>query len=205
MHFATLGPADSNHALVLSRYLEARDLTDSHVSLIDDFPSAFSALVAGHYDYLLQVSAHFSHADCVGQFMHRAWPVDTFIAPSRPLALVARCDVTSPRSVLRQPATRFYTDLSDWQEIDAATIVEALTRLRAGEADAAIVAADALSTHADELTCLQQLGPALDVWVLYASRPLTDGSSPRQPSNPLILNYSTTLTRHFAISRGQDK
>lgn len=196
MRFATLGPAHSNHALVLSRYLEARGLADSRISLIDDFPIAFGALVAGDYDYLLQVSAHFSHADCVGQFMHRAWPVDTFIAPSRPLALVARRDAAAPRSVLRQPATRFYTDLSNYREIDAATIVDALTRLHAGEADAAIVAEDALNTHSDELTCLQRLGPALDAWVLYASRPLADNDS-------LTLQNSPALTRHFAISRDQ--
>ncbi|GEN25610.1 hypothetical protein HCU01_35590 [Halomonas cupida] len=194
MHFATLGPSGSNHALVLSHYLEARGLGDSRVSLIDDFTEAFAALVDGHYDYLLQVSAHFSHADCVGRFMHRAWPVDTFIAPSRPLALVARRDAASPRSVLRQPATRYYTDLSDWQEIDAATTVDALTRLRNGEADAAIVADEALDEFADELSCLRRLGPALDVWVLYAPRPLADG-------NPLILPNNPALTRHFAASR----
>lgn len=194
MHFATLGPSGSNHALVLSHYLEARGLDDSRVSLIDDFAEAFAALVDGHYDYLLQVSAHFSHADCVGRFMHRAWPVDTFIAPSRPLALVARRDVAEPRSVLRQPATRHYTNLSDWQEIDAATTVDALLRLRDGEADAAIVAEEALDEFANELSCLRRLGPALDVWVLYAPRPLADGKSLILPDNP-------ALAQHLAASR----
>lgn len=197
IRIATLGPADSNHAFVLSRYLEQRGLQDSEVILIDDFLQAFADLEKGYYDYLLQVSAHFSHGDCVGHFMHRVFPVDTFIAASRPLALVARRGVDQPTSVLRQPATRYYTDLRQWQEIDAATTVEALERLRAGQADAAIVAEDALERFSDELICLQRLGAALDTWVLYANRPL----SSKPPASRLTLHDNPALQEHFNTVR----
>lgn len=199
MHFATLGPEDSNHALVLARYLDDRrlkepDLTDiePRISLVDDFIGAFEELVAGGYDYVLQVSAHPSHADCVGRFMHRAFPVDAFIAPSRPLALVARADVAQPKSVLRQPATRHYTDLSAFAEHDAPTIVAALEQLLDGQADAAIVAEDAIERHPDRLRVIQPLGPALDTWILYANRPLF----PNREQGPM-LGANDAMVEHF--------
>lgn len=230
LRFATLGPADSNHALVLSRYLAARGLVGRQglanapgtpsapgltgapgpgdpvadacvdITLIDDFPAAFEALVSGDHDYVLQVSAHPSHADCVGRFMHRAFPVDTFIAPSRPLALVARREIQTPRSVLRQPATRHYTDLGAWEEHDAKTIVAALDALLAGAADAAIVAADSLTKHPERLRLIRPLGAALDTWVLYANRPLEVDHT----QGPWLANDGL-LRAHFACSATRNR
>ncbi|MED5295173.1 MAG: hypothetical protein VYD49_06535 [Pseudomonadota bacterium] len=208
MNFATLGPEDSNHALVLARYLELRrqDLggKDSPLSptvqLVNDFPQAFQDLVDGHHDYVLQVSAHFSHADCVGRFMHRAFPVDSFIAPSRPLALVARKDVANPTSVLRQPATRHYTDLTGLKQRDAPTIVAALEGLLDGQADAAIVAEQALALYPDQLRLMRPLGPALDTWILYANRPLMDEVQ-QEPA----LGNSGALREHFRTTLARKK
>src|SRR5690625_3695199 len=112
---ATLGPEANNHVLILRRYLKARGPVGAEVRLFDDFPAAFAALAAGEVDRVLQCTAHFSHADCVGRYMHRVFPVDTFVAGSHPLALLARRDVTTPSQVALQPATRYYTDLSGFE------------------------------------------------------------------------------------------
>ncbi|MFQ3787907.1 hypothetical protein [Halomonas sp. A29] len=181
MIVATLGPEGNNHVLVLRRYLAARGLADAQVKLFDDFPTAFAALVAGEVDRVLQCTAHFSHADCVGRHMHRAFPVDVFVAGSHPLALLARRDVAAPRQVARQPATRYYTDLSGFsEEVDAATTVAVAEGLLAGRFEAGICARQALEDHPEKLCLLEDLGPALDVWVLYGTEPLVD-------SNPLVL------------------
>nr|WP_189337783.1 hypothetical protein [Halomonas elongata] len=58
MRFATLGPDDSNHALILRRYLAERGLEHASITLVNDFPSAFESLVARRLDYVLQVTAH---------------------------------------------------------------------------------------------------------------------------------------------------
>ncbi|WP_111413899.1 hypothetical protein [Billgrantia lactosivorans] len=181
MIVATLGPEGSNHLLVLRRYLDARGPAGAEIRPFADFPAAFAALVAGEVDRVLQCTAHFSHADCVGRYMHRAFPVDVFVAGSHPLALLARRGVDSPRRVARQPATRYYTDLSGFEEeIDAATTVAVAEGLLAGRFEAGICALEVLEQHPRELRLIEALGPALDVWVLYGTEPLPAGS-------PLVL------------------
>ena len=181
MIVATLGPDGNNHVLVLGRYLEARGLVDAEMRFYDDFPTAFAALVAGEVDRVLQCTAHFSHADCVGRYMHRAFPVDTFVAGSHPLALLARRDVATPRQVALQPATRYYTDLSGFAEqVDVPTTAGVAEGLLAGRLEAGICAQHNVDSHPDELRLIEALGPALDVWVLYGCQPLPEGS-------PLVL------------------
>src|SRR5690554_3806938 len=181
MIFATLGPEANNHVLVLRRYLAERGPANSEIRLFDDFPAAFAALVAGKVDRVLQCTAHFSHADCVGQYMHRAFPVDTFVAGSHPLVLLAQRDIPTPRHVARQPATRFYTDLSAFdEEIDVPTTVAVAEGLLEGRFEAGICARQTLDAHSDKLRLIEELGPALDVWVLYGTEPLPEG-------HPLVL------------------
>ena len=178
MRIATLGPEGSNHALIARRYLERHGSTEDAVLLYEAFHEAFEALMAGEVERVLQCTAHFSHADCVGRYMHRAYPVDTLIAGSRPLALLARAEVDRPRSVGRQPATRFYTDLDGFTEqCDTPTIVAAAEGLLAGRFDAAICALEVLGQHPESLRLVKDLGPALDVWVLYGTTALPDTSS----------------------------
>lgn len=181
MLVATLGPEGSNHALVLHRYLEQRGPAGAEVRLFESFPEAFEALLAGRVDRVMQCTAHFSHADCVGRTMHRAFPVDTFVAGSRPLALLARAGVDVPSRVGLQPATRYYTGLGAFDEQqDYPSIVAVEGALLAGEVDAGICAREALERHPERLRLMEDLGPALDVWVLYGTRALPGG-------HPLLL------------------
>lgn len=178
---ATLGPQANNHVLILRRYLKARGPVGAEVRLFDDFPAAFAALAAGEVDRVLQCTAHFSHADCVGRYMHRVFPVDTFVAGSHPLALLARRDVTTPSQVALQPATRYYTDLSSFAEqIDVPTTAAVAEGLLAGRFEAGICAQHTVDAHPDRLRLIEALGPALDVWVLYGCQPLPEDS-------PLVL------------------
>ncbi|MFY0992617.1 hypothetical protein [Halomonas sp. C05BenzN] len=175
MRFATLGPAGSNHELVLERYLAVRGLARADIRLVDAFPTAFEALLAGEVDYVLQCSAHPSHGDCVGRYMHRAFPVDTFIAGSKPLAVLARTEVAVPRRIGLQPATRHYTDLAGYAEqVEEASIVTVAEGLLAGRYDAGICALEVLERHPDRLRLVEDLGPALDVWVLFGRQKLAE-------------------------------
>ncbi|HSH47034.1 MAG TPA: hypothetical protein VK991_00375 [Halomonas sp.] len=176
MIYAALGPAGSNHALVLGRYIATRTANQSaSIVLFSDFHAAFEALLAGRVDRVLQCSAHPSHGECVGRYMHRAFPVDTFIAGSRPLALLARRAAAHPASVGLQPATRHYTDLSAFSEqIEMPTIVDVAEGLVSGRFDAGICALETLERHPGQLRLIEDLGPALDAWVLFGTRPLSD-------------------------------
>ncbi|WP_027967130.1 hypothetical protein [Halomonas halocynthiae] len=178
MRYATLGPTGSNHELVLKRYLRHTHNTPptsapSSIQLFNNFNAAFDALLTGKVDRVLQCSAHVSHSECVGRFMHRAFPVDTFIAGSRPLALLARHSATLPTRVGLQPATRHYTDLSAFAEqVEMPTIVDVANGLLSAQFDAGICALETQQRHPETLRLIKNLGPALDVWILFSTQPL---------------------------------
>ena len=181
MILGTLGPDDSNHALIAQRYLARHAVTHAQLTLFDDFEMAFEALLNGTITHVLQCTAHFSHAGCVGRYMHRAYPVDAVIAASKPLALLARRDIEMPEHVALQPATRFYTDLSKFKAIiEAPTTVAVAQGLLDGRYQAGICAEEALEKAPDTLRLMKSLGAALDTWVVYAITPL-------QTDSPLIL------------------
>jgi hypothetical protein len=173
MKFATLGPAGSNHVLVLDRYLTTRHLKDTETRLFENFDAAFPALLAGDVDYLLQCTAHPSHSEWVSRTMHRVFPVDAFIAPSKPLAILARVDIANPRCLGLQPATRHYADLSDYAElIEEPTIVNVAEGLLAGRLEAGLCARELLDQHPQALRLIKDLGPAMDSWVLFGHQKL---------------------------------
>lgn len=173
MKFATLGPTGNNHELVLERYLARRAIDDAEVVLYENFDMAFPALLDGEVDFLLQCTAHPSHGDWAGRSMHRAFPVDSFIAPSKPLAILARTEVSSPRQLGLQPATRYYTDLSGYAElIEEPTTVSVAEGLLAGRLEAGICAREYLERHPERLRLVADLGPALDTWVVFGRTPL---------------------------------
>lgn len=183
MHIATLGPSGNNHELIAKRYLRKRYSGAGSVTLYCQFENAFQALIAGHVSHVLQCTAHFAHSDCVGRYMHRAYPVDTFIAGSKPLALIAQRSITNPTQVALQPATRYYTDLSGFEEIiEAPTTVAVAEGLLGGQFEAGICAEEVLTQAPNQLRLVKSLGPALDTWVMFATTPLPT-SSPRRLEN----------------------
>lgn len=177
MHIATLGPSGNNHELIAQRYLTMRCSSAGKVTLFTQFEDAFQALMAGQVSHVLQCTAHASHSDCVGRYMHRAYPVDAFIAGSKPLALIAQRTIVQPTQVALQPATRYYTDLTGYKELIAApTTVAVAEGLLAERFEAGICAAEVLAQAPEQLRLVQSLGPALDTWVMFATTPLSTSS-----------------------------
>lgn len=183
MHIATLGPSGNNHELIAKRYLNMRCSGEGSIALFTRFEDAFQALINGQVSHVLQCTAHFAHSDCVGRYMHRAYPVDTFIAGSKPLALIAQRTLAHPTQVALQPATRYYTDLSSFEEVtEAPTTVAVAEGLLSGQFEAGICAEEVLTQAPEQLRLVQSLGPALDTWVMFATTPLP-------PSSPLRLEH----------------
>lgn len=176
MRIATLGPSGSNHEMIAKRYLKVRYSGVGSVALFTEFEDAFQALIAGQVSHVLQCTAHATHSDCVGRYMHRAYPVDTFIADSKPLALIAQRAITQPRQVALQPATRYYTDLTAYKTIDVPTIVAVAEGLLAKRFEAGICAEEVIAQAPEQLRLIQSLGPALDTWVMFANQPLPASS-----------------------------
>ncbi|HDZ49279.1 hypothetical protein LCGC14_0185270 [marine sediment metagenome] len=192
MHIATLGPSGNNHELIALRYLNMRCSGEGSITLFTQFEDAFKALINGQVSHVLQCTAHFSHSDCVGRFMHRAYPVDTFIAGSKPLALIAQRALTHPTQIALQPATRYYTDLTGFEEIiEAPTTVAVAEGLLSEQFEAGICAEEVLAQAPEQLRLVQSLGPALDTWVMFATTPLP-------LSSPLRLDHEDdNHPRHY--------
>ena len=168
MKFGTLGSKESNHALVLQRYLDAHSITDADVRYCDDFIAAFDDLASGSLDFVLQVSVHPQHSDCVARNVNRAFIVDTFIAASKPLGILTQCDVETPRSIGLQPATRFYADLSAWPEqIDEASTSTVAEGLLEGRYDSGLTALELIDRHPGRFRVDLEIGAIEDVWVLF--------------------------------------
>ncbi|UYO74000.1 hypothetical protein M0220_14125 [Halomonas qinghailakensis] len=177
MLIATLGPAGSNHELVANRYLN-RHAPQGNILLYTAFEDAFKALLEHKVDRVLQCTAHPEHGHYVGRYMHRVFPVDAFIAGSKPLAILARVDVKTPKTLALQPATRFYTDLSGYSEIiEEPSIVNVSEGLLNGEYDAGICAQEVQAQHPQQLRTVKELGSALDTWVMFGRTPLSNTNS----------------------------
>jgi hypothetical protein len=113
LHFVTLGPAGTNYELATERYIAFHKL-DARVSLIDDFFDGLRMMHAAQADHVIQVAVHTDCADVVARthFDFGIRIIDTFISPSKDLAILTRADVAEPLSLALQPATRGCTDIS---------------------------------------------------------------------------------------------
>ncbi len=187
MNFGTLGSSESNHALVLCRYFEARKLIDTRVNYYEDFIPAFEDLSAGTLDFVLQVSVHPQHAECVARFVGRTFIVDTFIAPSKPLGILTRRNVDTPKTIGLQPATLHYSDLSAWTEqVPEASITAVADGLLAGRLDSGITALELMEQYPRRFRLERKIGQVQDAWVLFGREPVCVGDIAIWPESPVV-------------------
>lgn len=190
LRFGTLGTEGSNHSMIVRKYIAFRKLEDAEIVLYTDFREAFEALVAGDLDFILQVSVHPSHTEMSARYVHRVHVVDTFIAPSKSLAIISRSDVDRPRSIAFQPATKHYADLSAWpDQIDEVSIMTVAEGLQAGRFDSGITSVELVEQAPERFRIDQLFGPITDVWVLFGRQPLDIRSLSVWPDAPVCRQF----------------
>ena len=190
LRFGTLGTEGSNHSMIVREYNAFRKLEGVEVVLFTDFREAFEALVAGNLDFVLQVSVHPSHTEMSARYVHRVHVVDSFIAPSKSLAIITRTDMEQPRSIAFQPATKHYADLSAWpHQIDEVSIMTVAEGLREGRFDSGITAVELVEQEPDRFRIDQLFGPITDVWVLFGRQPLDIRSLSAWPEAPVCSHF----------------
>ncbi|MBN8535266.1 MAG: hypothetical protein J0L51_14380 [Rhizobiales bacterium] len=191
LRFGTLGTEGSNHSMIVRQYIAFRGLNGAEVTLFTDFREAFDALVSGELDFVLQVSVHPSHTEMSARYVHRVHVVDTFIAPSKSLAIISRTDVESPQSIAFQPATKHYADLSAWpRQIDEVSIMTVAEGLQEGRFDSGITSVELVEQAPDRFRIDQLFGPITDVWVLFGRQPLDIRSLSAWPDAPVCRHFS---------------
>jgi hypothetical protein len=164
----TLGPEGTCHERATKEYMAFQGIEDYEIELIVDFFVGLEMVRETPGAFLVQCSAHPKVHEITETHWTEVFVVDTFIYPTKALAVLSRRDVEQPRSLGIVPATEGYVDLSEWEEvipqISKPIIAEALLR---GEYDAGLTHLEHLEKHPDELRLDLEIGEIDTTWVVY--------------------------------------
>jgi hypothetical protein len=166
--FITLGPSGTCHENALLRYLEFQGVSSFEVVLVEDLLDAIEQVRGSRDTFLVQCSAHVQVHLVTERFYTEVFVIDTFIYPTKELALLVRTDVSEPRSLGIVSATRGYTDLTRWQRIvDEPSKPVVARHLLAGDYDAGLTHLHYAREHPDRLRLLERYGAVDTTWVVY--------------------------------------
>ncbi len=169
--FITLGPSGTCHEAALKRYLDFQGLTGAKIDLTEDLLAAIDRVRDEEDTFLVQCSAHLQ-VHLVTERHHReVFVLDTFIYPTKELALLVRTDVSNPASLGIVNATRGYIDLTRFEKvIDEPSKPVVARHLLAGEYDAGLTHLHHASEHPDVLRVEEVYGAVDTTWVVYGRR-----------------------------------
>jgi hypothetical protein len=171
--FVTLGPSGTCHHRAVANYARFQGLADDDVcfEFITDFFDGLDAIRGRDDAFLVQCSAHPEVHKVTERNYDEVFVVDTFIYPTKALAILSRTDLDGPaRSLGIVEATEGYVDLSEWEvkvpQISKPYAAQALLR---GEFDAALTHLEWLDRHPDELKLDREIGEVDTTWVVYGT------------------------------------
>ena len=185
--FGTLGPAGTNHEMVTRNYLSARGLDEAAIVLFDDFGDGLRVMAEGGADFMVQAAVH---AECAGivaaaHFEHDIHVIDTFLSPSKELAILTRRDVAVPHTLALQPATERYANLDRWAtHIPVASTVRIGEGLLAGEYDSGLTMLELAERYPEDLRIDVRLGTVDDPWLVFGKRSVCNGRLVAWPESP---------------------
>lgn len=192
IELVTLGPTGTCHERAVIAYMGFQGVEDFEISFIGDFFDGLEKIRGRENAFLVQCSAH----PLVHKITERHWDevfvVDTFIYPTKALAVLARREVERPRTLGLVPATSGYIDEEAWEEIvpvQSKPIVA--EELLAGHYDAGLTHLEHLEKHPDELRLELEIGEIDTTWVVYGNRKRFEGEVIGIPS-PELFRLSPT-------------
>lgn len=169
--FITLGPSGTCHEAALRRYLEFQGLADVSIVLVEDLLGAIDLVREREDTFLVQCSAHLQVHLVTERYFREVFVADTFIYPTKELALLIRTDAERPSSLGIVSATRGYTDLTRWRTIiDEPSKPVVARHLLAGDYDAGLTHLHHASEHPDVLRVEEVYGAVDTTWVVYGRR-----------------------------------
>jgi hypothetical protein len=168
--FVTLGPSGTCHENALRHYLEFQGILDFRIVLVGDLLDGLE-LIRGHPDmFLVQCSAHVQVHLVTERHHTEVFVIDTFLYPTKELALLVRGDVSDPQSLGIVSATRGYTDLERWAEIvDEPSKPVIGAHLLAGAYDAGLTHLHYAREHPTKLRVQAVYGAVDTTWVVYGA------------------------------------
>lgn len=167
----TLGPTGTCHERAALEYMRFQGVEDFELDFIGDFFDGLERIRGREDAFLIQCSAH----PLVHKITERHWSeifvVDTFIYPTKALAVLSRREVERPRTLGLVPATAGYIDAADWEEIvDVQSKPIVAAELLAGRYDAGLTHLEHAALHPVELRVDEEIGEIDTTWVVYGTR-----------------------------------
>jgi hypothetical protein len=184
----TLGPEGTCHERAAIEYMAFQGAEDFEIELIDDFFDGLERIRGRPNAFLIQCSAHPRVHEVTERYWAEVFVVDTFIYPTKALAVLSRRGVERPRSLGLVPATAGYVDPGAWEEIvDVQSKPIVAAELLAGRYDAGLTHLEHLAAHPEELRLVEEIGEIDTTWVVYGTRKRFRGELIGIPSPELFL------------------
>ncbi len=169
--FITLGPAGTCHENALLHYLEFQGIVEYELLLTEDLLAGVEQVRGREDTFLVQCSAHLQVHLVTERYHEEVFVIDTFIYPTKELALLVRSEVRRPRSLGIVNATRGYTDITRFQTIvDEPSKPVVARHLLAGAYDAGLTHMHHADEHPEALRVLERYGAVDTTWVVYGAR-----------------------------------
>jgi hypothetical protein len=169
--FLTLGPSGTCHENALLRYLEFQGIESFEVVLVEDLLQGVEQVRRRSDSFLVQCSAHLDVHLVTERYHDEVFVIDTFLYPTKELALLVRNDREGPRSLGIVSATRGYTDLERWETIiDEPSKPRVAQGLLEGAYDAGLTHLHHAREHPDLLRVEELYGAVDTTWVVYGPR-----------------------------------
>jgi hypothetical protein len=166
--FITLGPSGTCHENALLHYLEFQGIDSAEIVLVEDLLAAIGQVRERKDTFLVQCSAHVQVHLVTERYHREVFVIDTFLYPTKELALLVRSDVEDPASLGIVSATRGYLDLTRFREIiDEPSKPVVARNLLAGAYDAGLTHLHHAEEHPDLLRVQEVYGAVDTTWVVY--------------------------------------
>src|SRR5690242_142452 len=167
----TLGPEGTCDDRGVRRYMEFQGVEDFEVEFICDFLHGLELIRGQENAFLIQCSAHPKVHEVTERYWQEVFVVDTFIYPTKALAVLTRREVERPRSLGLVPATAGYINRGDWDEIvDVVSKPVVAEELLAGRYDSGLTHLEHLERHPDDLRLDLEIGEIDTTWVVYGTK-----------------------------------
>jgi hypothetical protein len=167
----TLGPAGTCHERATRAYMEFQGVEEFEVEFIEDFFEGLEMVRGDEGAFLVQCSAHPLVHKVTERYWDEVFVVDTFIYPTKALAVLARREVEEPRSLGLVPATAGYIDEGDWGEIIEVVSKPVVGReLLEGKYEAGLTHLEYAERYPEQLRVVEEIGEIDTTWVVYGTR-----------------------------------
>jgi hypothetical protein len=187
IRLVTLGPAGTCHERAVRAYAGFQGIDEFEVEFIGDFLDGLERIRGDRAAFLIQCSAHPKVHEVTERYWSEIFVVDTFIYPTKALAVLTRRGVERPRSLGLVPATAGYIDREKWDEIvDVQSKPIVAEELLAGRYDAGLTHLEHLDAHPEELRLELEIGEIDTTWVVYGNEKRFQGKVIGIPSGDIF-------------------